>query len=69
MGNEILVWQREGGKHGEDISEDTLWGEKDSPENVSDEAVFGNEEVKEEIVDAIEHSNDSGSDRKSSHVL
>ena len=62
VGKEILVWQREGGKHGEDISEDTLWGEKD-------EAVFGNEEVKEDDVDAIEHSKDSGSDRKSSHVL
>ena len=29
VGKEVLVWQREGGKHGENISEDTLWGEKD----------------------------------------
>ena len=39
VGKEVLVWQREGGKHGENISEDTLWGEKDSPESVSNEAV------------------------------
>ena len=63
VGKEVLVWQREGGKHGEDKSEKTLWGEKDSPENLSDKAVFGNDEVKEEDVDAIEHSRDSGSDR------
>ena len=35
VGKEVLVWQREGGKHGENISEDTLWGEKDTPESVS----------------------------------
>ena len=52
MGKKVLVWQRERGKHGEDISEYTLWGEK---ENVSDEAVFGNEEVKEDDVDDFSH--------------
>ena len=35
VGKEVLVWQMEGRKHGENISEDILWEEKDSPESVS----------------------------------
>ena len=30
-GRELLVWHREGFKQKEEISEDNLWGEKDSP--------------------------------------
>ena len=44
VGKEVLVWQREGGKHGKNTSEDTLWDEKNSPEN-----------VKEDVVDAFSH--------------
>ena len=40
VGKEGLVWHREGVRQKEDISEDTLWGEKDSPENVSEGVAF-----------------------------
>ena len=60
MEKEVLLWQREGGKQVEDISEDTLWGGKESPENVSDEVLFETEEVKKDDAVSIEHTNDIG---------
>ena len=45
-GREVLVWHREGFKQKEEISEDNLWGEKDSPDNVSNKAAFETNVVK-----------------------
>ena len=45
-GSEVLVWHREGFKQKEEISEDNLWGEKDSPDNVSNKAAFETNVVK-----------------------
>ena len=33
VGREVMTWHREGAKQQEQVSEDTLWGEKDSSEN------------------------------------
>ena len=47
VGNkEVLVWHMEGVRKKEKISEDTLSGQKDSPEKISDENAFETKVVK-----------------------
>ena len=47
VGNkEVLVWHMEGVRKKEQISEDTLSGQKDSPEKISDENAFETKVVK-----------------------